>query len=53
LKDAREAARRDRALIQQGTDVAAAKRMAKLEARERHTGESLGEAWYERYIVKA
>lgn len=54
LKDAREAARRDRALIQQGTDVAAAKRVARLDAQERrHTVTSLGEAWYERYIVKS
>lgn len=51
LKDAREAARHDRALIQRGTDVAAVKRIARLEAQERHTVASLGKAWYERYIL--
>lgn len=52
LKDAREAARKDRALIQLGTDVAAEKRMARLKAAERHTVASLADAWYERYIAK-
>lgn len=52
LKDAREAARRDRALVQQGVDVAAAKRIARIDAQERHTVKSLGQAWFERYIVK-
>jgi hypothetical protein len=51
LKEPREAARRDRAQVQQGTDVAAAKRIARLDAQERHSVESLGKDWYQRYIL--
>ncbi len=51
LKDARALARQDRALLQQGTDVAAAKRLDKLKASDIHTVESLSKAWYERHIL--
>jgi integrase len=51
LKEARELARKDRALLQQGTDVAAAKQEERLKAAEAHTVESLAAAWYARHIV--
>ncbi|MHA7602677.1 tyrosine-type recombinase/integrase [Alicycliphilus sp. T452] len=50
LKEAREIALRDRALIQQGVDVAALKRREKLKARETHNVSSLARLWYEREI---
>ena len=51
LKDARALARQDRALLQQGTDVAAAKQLDKLKACDIHTVEDLSEAWYARHIL--
>lgn len=51
LKDARALAHQDRALLQQGTDVAAAKRLDKLKASDIHNVESLSKAWYERRIL--
>lgn len=48
LKDARVAARRDQAQVQRGTDVAAAKRVARRYSQERHTVESLGKDWHRR-----
>lgn len=50
LREAREIALRDRALIQQGVDVAALKRREKLKARETHNVSSLARLWYEREI---
>lgn len=52
LKDAREAARMNRARIQQGVDVAAEKRAERLKAHEQTTVAALAEAWYERNIAK-
>ena len=52
LKEAREIALPDRALIQQGVDVAALKRREKLKARETHSVSSLARLWYEREIEK-
>ncbi len=51
LKGARALARQDRALLQQGTDVAAAKQLDKLKASDIHTVENLSEAWYARHIL--
>lgn len=51
LKDARELARKDRAQVQQGTDVAAAKQVAKLQAIDAQTVEKLADTWYQRKIV--
>ena len=51
LKDARELARRDRALIQQGVDVNAKKRQEKLKALQMEDVKGLGQIWYERHIV--
>ena len=51
LKEARELARKDRAQLQQGTDVAAAKQVAKLQAIDAQTVEKLAEVWYQRKIV--
>lgn len=51
LKDARELARKDRALLQQGVDVAALKRQEKLKAQDRHNVEELAQAWYARHIA--
>lgn len=51
LKDARELARRDRALIQQGIDVSAKKRQEKLKALEMEDVRGLGQIWYERHIL--
>lgn len=50
LKDARELARRDRAQIQQGVDVGAQKRLAKLKVLEMEDVQGLGQLWYDRYI---
>ncbi|WP_428422648.1 tyrosine-type recombinase/integrase [Methylibium sp.] len=50
LREAREIALRDRALIQQGVDVAAVKRREKLKARETHNVSALARLWYEREI---
>lgn len=50
LREAREIALRDRALIQQGVDVAALKRREKLKARETHNVIALALLWYEREI---
>lgn len=50
LREAREIALRDRALIQQGLDVAALKRREKLKARETHNVTALARLWYEREI---
>ena len=52
LKEARDIALPDRALIQQGVDVAALKRREKLKARETHSVSSLARLWYEREIEK-
>lgn len=52
LKEARELARRDRALIQQGVDVSAKKRQDKLKALEMEDVRGLGQIWYERHILK-
>lgn len=51
LKDARELARNDRAKIQQGIDVASAKRREKLKAIDMHNVEGLGKLWMERHIL--
>jgi integrase len=51
LKDARELARRDRALLQQGIDVSAVKRQEKLRAADMHNVAGLGKIWFERYIA--
>ncbi|WP_428422837.1 tyrosine-type recombinase/integrase [Methylibium sp.] len=51
LKDARELARKDRALLQQGVDVGAAKRREKLKAIDMHNVEGLAKIWYERHIA--
>lgn len=51
LKDARELARNDRANIQQGIDVAAAKRLEKLKAVDQHNVAGLGKLWMERHIL--
>ncbi len=53
LKEARELARKDRAQLQQGTDVAAAKQVAKLQAIDAETVEKLAEVWYQRKIIGA
>lgn len=52
LKDAREAARLNRARIQQGVDIAAEKRAERLKAQERTTVAALAGGWYERHIAK-
>lgn len=49
LKDAREAARQNRARIQQGVDVAAEKRAERLKAQEQTTVATLAQAWYDRH----
>lgn len=51
LKEARDLARKDRALLQQGVDVAAAKRQEKLKALELHDVAGLGRIWFERHIA--
>jgi integrase len=51
LKDARELARKDRALLQQGVDIAALKRREKLKAIDMHNVEGLAQIWYERHIL--
>ena len=51
LKEARELARKDRAQLQQGTDVATAKQVARLQAIDALTVEKLAEIWYQRKIV--
>jgi integrase len=51
LKDARDLARKDRALLQQGVDVGAVKRQEKLKAIDMHNVEGLAQIWYERQIV--
>lgn len=51
LKDARDLARKDRALIQQGTDVAAVKRQDKLKALEVYNVAGLGQLWFDRHIA--
>lgn len=51
LKDARELARRDRGLIQQGIDVSAQKRLDKLKILEMEDVRGLGQLWYERHIL--
>ncbi len=53
LKDAREAARQNRARIQQGVDVAAEKRAERLKAQERVTVATLARLWHDRHIAKA
>src|SRR6218665_1029452 len=52
LKDAREAARQNRARIQQGVDVAAEKRAERLKAHEQVTVAGLAQAWYDRHLAK-
>ena len=51
LKEARDLARIDRAQLQQGVDVSAAKRRQKLEAIDMHNVAGLAEIWYAREIV--
>ena len=51
LEEARALARKDRALLQQGTDVAAEKQQEKLKAEQTQTIQSLSEAWYGRHIL--
>jgi hypothetical protein len=51
LKEARELARKDRALLQQGTDVVAEKQQEKLKPEQMQTVQSLSEAWYGRHIL--
>ncbi|UUX95272.1 site-specific integrase [Aquabacterium sp. J223] len=50
LKDAREQTRQDRARIERGIDVAAAKQAEKALVLEVPTVERLGQAWFARYI---
>lgn len=50
LKDARDLARKDRALLQQGQDVSAIKRKERLKAIDMHKVEGLANIWHERYI---
>lgn len=50
LKDARDLARKDRALLQQGQDVSAIKRQERLKAIHMHKVEGLADIWHERYI---
>jgi Arm DNA-binding domain len=50
LKEARDLARRDRAQIERGIDVAAAKQAAKSLTLEASTVRRLGELWFDRYI---
>jgi len=50
LKDARDLARKDRALLQQGQDVSAIKRKERLKAIDVHKVEGLANIWHERYI---
>lgn len=50
LKDAREQARKDRAQIERGTDVAAAKQAEKALLLEVPTVQRLGEVWFAKYI---
>ena len=50
LKDARELARKDRALLQQGVDIAALKRREKLKTIDMHNVEGLAQIWYERQL---
>ena len=52
LKDAREAARQNRARIQQGVDVAAEKRAKRLKSQEQAIAAQLAQAWYDRHIAK-
>jgi integrase len=51
LKDARELARKDRALLQQGVDIAALKRAERLKAADQHDVAGLAQLWYERHIA--
>jgi integrase len=51
LKDARELARKDRAMFQQGVDVGAVKRQEGLKAIDLHNVEGLAQIWYDRHIV--
>lgn len=51
LKEARELARIDRAQLQQGVDVSAAKRRQKLEAIDMRNVAGMAKIWYERDIV--
>jgi len=50
LKDARELARNNRGLLQQGADVAEIKRREKLKALDMHNVDGLAQIWYERHI---
>jgi integrase len=50
LKDARERARQDRAQVERGIDVAAAKRAEKVQALEVPTVDRLADIWLARYI---
>jgi integrase len=50
LKDARDLARKDRALVQQGVDVASVKRQEKLKALDLHDVKGLGQLWFDRHI---
>jgi integrase len=50
LKDARELARLDRSLVQQGEDVAAKKQLAKVQVVEAEDVSALWRLWYERHV---
>lgn len=51
LKDARDLARKDRALVQQGVDVAAVKRQERLKALDVSDVAGLGQTWFDRHIA--
>lgn len=52
LKEARELARQHRGRVQQGIDIAAERRAAKLKASEQDDVASLAQAWYDRHIAR-
>jgi integrase len=52
LKEARDIARQHRGRLQQGIDLAAERRAAKLQASERGDVAGLAQAWYDRHIDK-
>lgn len=51
LKEARELARKDRGLLQQGVDIGAVKRQEKLKAIDVHNVEGPGNIWFKRHIA--
>jgi len=50
LKEARDLARQDRGQVQQGVDVAAKKRLDRLQALDMENVRGLGELWFQRHI---